>query len=289
MTLLKQLIVFLTLAFTVTAAFSKNDTVVKELGENVYMVSLLHYTSLVVVGEDDVLITDTANPYRAKLLKAEIKKLTDKSVKKIVLSHEHFDHVGGTEIFPEAEIIAQANIREYEGLDPLNLVPDVIDQTFERYMSIDMGTTKVELHHLFAADGIATAIVYLPQEKVVLSADMYVDEGLGGGVFLTDTNLLGVRKVLNIILSWDVKYAINVHSSLASLAPLRRTASFLDDLYNVVLAKVKNVNDTDPSMLVPSILKLSTQLKMPKYQNWDNYNDLPIYVQKMGFSIVHGG
>ena len=289
MKIFKSLFAFAIFSFLTTSVFAKGNAVVKQLGDDVYMVSLFHYASLVVVGENDVLITDTANPFRAKLLKAEIEKLTDKPVRKIVLSHEHFDHTGGTEVFPDAEIIAQNNIREYDGLDPLHLVPDVIHQTFERFMAIDMGTTKVELHHISAADGVATAIIYLPKEQVVVSADMYVDKGLNAGVFLTDTNLLGVRHLLNTMLEWDLKHAINVHSSSTSLEPLKNTARFLNDLYDIVFQEVKKVNDTNPSMLVPSILEMGNTLEMPKYQDWPNYKDLPTYVQKMGFSIIHGG
>ena len=38
-------------------------------------------------------------------------KITSKPVGKIVLTHEHFDHTGGTEIFSKAEIIAQKNVK----------------------------------------------------------------------------------------------------------------------------------------------------------------------------------
>jgi len=284
-----KLLSLLAVVFTSSITFAKDDIAVRELDKGIYMISLMHYASLVVIGTDDVLITDTANPYRAALLKKEIRKLTEKPVTKIVLSHEHFDHVGGTEVFSNAEIIAHNNIREYDGLDPLNMVPDNIHQTFESQLTIDMGTTTVELHHMPAADGLATAIVYLPSEKIVLSADMYVDKGIGGGVYLTDTNLLGVRNALNTILSWDVKHAINVHSNSTSIEPMRNTAMFLDDLYTLVFREVKKVHETTPSMMVPSIINLSNTLEMPEYKDWSNYQDLPIYIQKMGFSIVHGG
>ena len=75
--------------------------VVKQLADDVYMMSESHYTSLVVVGEDGVLITDPAFTPRAQSLKNAIAGITDKPVTRIVLSHEHYDHVGGTEVFPK--------------------------------------------------------------------------------------------------------------------------------------------------------------------------------------------
>lgn len=263
--------------------------VVKELAENVYSISMFNYNSLVVVGDKDVLITDTANGFRANVLKEEVAKLTDKPIKKIVFSHEHFDHVGGTEAFPDAEIIAQRNILEYEGLDPLDMVPDVIHKTFDKSMTIDMGTTTVELKHYGAADGMAVAVIYLPKEKVVLTADMYVDEGLNPGVFLTDTNMLGSRALLNRIADMDLNYAINVHSQRLDLVPLLTARDFYNDLYDLVMPEIQAQLRTNPAGLVPRILEMSQTLKMPKYQDWNNYQDLPTYIQKMSFAIIHGG
>jgi len=76
------------------AAISRVTT--QRLADNVYSMDVLHYNSLVVIGEDGVLITDPANPFRAGLLQAETAKLTNLPVSKIVMTHEHYDHVGGT-------------------------------------------------------------------------------------------------------------------------------------------------------------------------------------------------
>ncbi|PSW16940.1 Zn-dependent hydrolase [Photobacterium sanctipauli] len=284
----KMAIIFIA-TLSPTAFAQTKDSLVQELAENVYAVSLFNYTSLVVVGEEDVLISDTANSYRAKVLKSEIAKITDNPVKKIVLTHEHFDHVGGTKIFPDAEVIAHSNILEYEELDPLGMLPEVIHKTFEKSLTIEMGTTSVELHHFGAADGLAVAVIYLPKEKVAVSADMYVDEGLNPGVFLTDTNMLGSRALLTKLANWDLNYAINVHSKRLDLVPLVATQKFYDDLYDLVLPEIKAQLRADPSRLVPRILEMSETLKMPKYESWQNYQDLPVYIRKMSFAIIHGG
>ena len=75
---------------------------VKQLADDVYMMSESYYAHLVVVGEDGVLITDPGFTPLALSLKNAIAGITDKPVTRIVLSHEHYDHVGGTEVFPEA-------------------------------------------------------------------------------------------------------------------------------------------------------------------------------------------
>lgn len=287
----KILTAILAILISIEIGSFANDTeiVVKRLDEHVVTVSIMHYTSLVVIGTKEVLITDPANAKRARLLKKEIEKITVKPVGKVVLSHEHFDHTGGTEVFSGAEIIAHENIREFEGLDPLEMVPDTITTTFSKHMMVDMGTTKVTLHHFGVGDGVAAAIVFLPEERIVFSSDMYLDHGLNPGVYLTDTNLLGNRKYLNILAGWELKHAVNAHSVNTDPAALKATAVFLNDLYDAVLPRVQAIMTEAPGKMVPKILALSQTLEMPRYKDWPNYQDLPAYVRLMAFSIVHGG
>jgi len=176
---------------------AQDAAVVQKLSENVYSIFHSFYSSLVVIGTEGVLVVDPANSWRAGIVKQEIAKLTDKPVTRIVLTHEHFDHVGGTEVFEGAEIIAQENVKAVFDLDPLGVAPDKLDTTFAREHTIDMGTTKVELKFMGAGDGVATTVVYLPLEKIVATADLYDENRLTLGAFLDDKNMLGARAILN--------------------------------------------------------------------------------------------
>ena len=57
-------------------------------------------------------------------------------------------------------------------------------ETFSTNMSIAVGEKVVELHYLGPGDGDATTVVYLPEEKIILTSDMYedpADHGRGMG------------------------------------------------------------------------------------------------------------
>ncbi len=74
--------------------------------------------SVVVVNENDVLVFDTnTRPSTARLILAEIRKITDKPVRYVVNSHWHPDHWSGNEVytkaFPGLEIIATEQTREF--------------------------------------------------------------------------------------------------------------------------------------------------------------------------------
>ena len=276
------------LAVSVSASFAQNGSV-SQLADDVYSIHLLGYSSLVVIGNNGVLITDTANPYRAELLKTEISKLTDKPVTQIVLTHEHFDHTGGTGVFEDAEIIAQGNARSFHSVDPLGSFPDQIDVTFDDTLSIDMGTTNVVLKHFGPADGVAATIVHLPDDKIAMSADLYGDQYLTPGMFLTDTNQLGVRLVLNEMANWDLEHAVNAHSQSTNPKSIAETAAFFNALYDGISPEVQRILKEDPANAFSKIIEMADAFELPEYSGWGNYDSLPTHARKMAFAIMHGG
>ncbi|MGI9464080.1 MAG: MBL fold metallo-hydrolase [Aestuariivirgaceae bacterium] len=270
-------------------AKAQDAPLVTQLTENVYSVFSLFYNSLVVVGDDGVLITDPANGYRAGLLKAEISKITEKPVTRIALTHEHFDHTGGTEVFEGAQIIAQQNVGAVFGFDPLGLAPDQVDVMFSSEHGIDLGNTKVELKHLGAGDGVATTVVYLPAEEIVASADLYDDGQLTLGAFLDDKNMLSIHSILTQVAKWTLKHAVNAHSPGTDPAVLRANADYYNDLYDAVYPKIEQTMKTDPSAVWDLPVSLSKSVKLPRYESWKNYDQLPHHVRRMVLAIIHGG
>lgn len=87
---------------------------VVKVAEGVYSaVGYRASTINMIVGDDGIIIVDAGQtPAAAKEALAEFRKVTDKPVKAIVLTHSHADHTGGTSVFAEGgdpEIWARAN------------------------------------------------------------------------------------------------------------------------------------------------------------------------------------
>ena len=286
--------ILVALAILVNAIFiipanAQDEPVIQKLSDNVYSIFAVFYNSLVVIGNEGVLITDPANAYRAGILKDEIIKLTDKPVTHIVLTHEHFDHVGGTEVFEGAQIIAQQNVSSVFDFDPLNVAPDRVDVKFDLEHNVDMGTTNVELKHLGAGDGVATTVIYLPEEGIVATADLYDEGQLTLGAYLDDKNMLGVRHILNQIAGWELNHAVNAHSTGTDPEILRANAKYYNDLHDAVLPTVEETAQTNPAGIWELPVTLPETVKLPAYESWGNYDQLPHHVHRMVLAIIHGG
>lgn len=69
----------------------------------------------IVTDEGVILFDSLGTPALARLFLKKLQEVTDKTVKKVILSHYHADHVYGLQVFKEqgAEIIAPAGAEEY--------------------------------------------------------------------------------------------------------------------------------------------------------------------------------
>ena len=264
---------------------------VKQLADDVYMMSESHYTSLVVVGEDGVLITDPAFTPRARSLKSAIAGITDKPVTRIVLSHEHYDHVGGTEVFPEAQVICHAACQAVFDLDVTGQAPEKVHVTFTDSLRVDFRGPPVDLLYFGPADGYASTVVHLPEQRVAFTADLYEHRSLTNGLWMDDDNYLAIRRVLKALQEMDLRHAVNAHSEDTSVAIVDESAAFVEDLFNLVNGEIRKAMQEGGPMKVFTSMELWMHgLKLPQYADWKGYDrHLPAHVRRMVLSIFHGG
>ena len=261
------------------------------LADGVYHYFGFFSSSLVVVASDGVLITDVDNTTRGQSLKAEIAKITAAPVTQIVLTHEHFDHVGGTEVFPDAEVICHRNCQPHFDLAVLGNVPTV-DRTFADRLNLDVGDRRVELHYLGPGDGDATTIIYLPAEQIVVTSDLYEPRALTHKNWVHDKHFTGVRKILTTISGWPLAHAINAHSPGTNPTDLMENVAYYNDLYDAVKAAVDQAimqagGQTFGAYGLYDTLPQTLQLE--QYRSWMNYDtSFPAHVERMLLAIYHG-
>ena len=261
------------------------------LADGVYHYFGFFSSSLVVVGADGVLITDPDNPLRGQSLQEEISKITDQPVTTIALTHEHLDHVGGTGLFPQAQVICHRNCQAHFDLAaPGSDLPEV-DQIFDDLLELTVDDTVVQLHYLGPGDGDATTIIYLPAEQIVVTSDLYEPRALTHKNWVDDKNFVGVRHILNTVSQWELKHAVNAHSPGTRPQDLRENVEYYNDLYAAAKTAIDAAIEQGGSPFAAYGLydTLPETLQLPQYQDWENYDSsFARHVQRMVIGIYHG-
>jgi glyoxylase-like metal-dependent hydrolase (beta-lactamase superfamily II) len=149
----------------------------------------------VIIGDDAVLICDAlATPVMAQNLIAEIRKVTDKPIKYVVLSHYHAVRVLGASGYKAAgmqEIIASQGTMdlivergaqdmqsEYERFprlfDAFDSIPGLTWPTlvFQEQMTLYISGLEVKIMHVGPGHTKGDTVVWVPSERVLFSGDL---------------------------------------------------------------------------------------------------------------------
>jgi glyoxylase-like metal-dependent hydrolase (beta-lactamase superfamily II) len=162
----------------------------------------------VIVGDEGVMVVDaTATPVMAEALLAQIRKVTDKPVTHVLLTHYHAVRVMGASAFKAREIIASAlthELIEERGQEDfesevnrfprlfraVETVPGLTWPTiaFGTTMTVWLGKRRVEIMHLGRGHTKGDTVAWLPEEKVLFSGDLveYGATPYTGDAYLTD-------------------------------------------------------------------------------------------------------
>src|SRR6478752_8375191 len=147
----------------------------------------------VVIGDDAVMVLDTqATPVMAADVIRRIREVTDKPIKYVVLSHYHAVRVLGASAYQPQQIISSQDtydlivergeqdkaseigrfprlFRDVESVPPGMTWPTI---TFNRKMTLWLGELEVQLLQLGRGHTKGDTVVWLPQDRVLLSGDL---------------------------------------------------------------------------------------------------------------------
>jgi glyoxylase-like metal-dependent hydrolase (beta-lactamase superfamily II) len=147
----------------------------------------------IVIGDDAVLVADTqATPAMAQDVVRRIREVTDKPIKYVVLTHYHAVRVLGASGFNPQQIISSQDtydlivergeqdkaseigrfprlFRDVESVPPGMTWPTI---TFNKKMTLWLGKLEVQLLQLGRGHTKGDTVVWLPQERVLLSGDL---------------------------------------------------------------------------------------------------------------------
>jgi glyoxylase-like metal-dependent hydrolase (beta-lactamase superfamily II) len=239
----------------------------------------------VVIGDDAVMVIDTqATPVMAADVIRRIRKVTDKPIKWVVLSHYHAVRVLGAAAYQPEHIVASDDtlslirergeqdkaseigrfprlFRNVESVPPGLTWPTI---TFSGKMTLWLGKLEVQLLQLGRGHTKGDSVVWLPGERTLFSGDLvefdatpYCGDAYYGDWPTTLDNLAALKPLALVPgRGAALKGEAQVSQGLAG------TRAFLTDLYASVKAGAAKGQD------LKTVYRATYDALKPKYGQW---------------------
>lgn len=140
--------------------------------------------SIFVVTSGGVIATDPTDRRHARAMRQAIADVTDKPVRYVIYSHQHWDHVPGARIFKDegAVIISHENCVKHFESSPH---PDIImpDETVTGGEVIELGDSALRLLYFGRNHGDCMLVMHLEGTDVLFVGDLVTPYSVGLGFF----------------------------------------------------------------------------------------------------------
>jgi glyoxylase-like metal-dependent hydrolase (beta-lactamase superfamily II) len=239
----------------------------------------------IVIGDDAVLVADTqATPAMAQDVIRRIREVTDKPIKFVVLTHYHAVRVLGASAYGAQQIITSEDTRdlivergEADKASEIGRFPRLFSNvesvppgmtwptlTFNKKMTLWLGKLEVQLLQLGRGHTKGDTVVWLPQERTLLSGDLVEFDATpyAGDAYFKDwpQTLDNVAALKPLALVPGRGPALKGEAQVAE--GLRSTAGFIADVRASVEAGVAAGKDLN------AVYKDTFAALKPKYGHW---------------------
>ena len=169
--------------------YSKLEIKTTDLGHGVYLLGWQGGDSLILVGDDGVLLVDTSVEQMGDKIKAAIAKVSSKPIKLNVNTHAHADHFGANEAIARdgATIVSHVNLRERMAKgqhiaafnqtvppSPPAALPTI---TYTESMTLHFDGETIRLFHVKNAHTDSDTLVHFERANVIHASGTFGGDG----------------------------------------------------------------------------------------------------------------
>ncbi|HZF28532.1 MAG TPA: MBL fold metallo-hydrolase [Gammaproteobacteria bacterium] len=167
--------------------YSKLEIKTTDLGHGVYLLGWQGGDSLILVGDDGVLLVDTSVAQMGDKIKAAIAKVSSKPIKLVINTHAHADHFGANEAMAKggAVIVGHDGLRErmVKGFTAFNqaippsppaALPTV---TYADAMTLHFDGETIQLFHPPNAHTDSDTLVHFQRANVIHASGTFGGDG----------------------------------------------------------------------------------------------------------------
>ena len=237
----------------------------------------------IIVGDNSVMVVDTGmGPKNALLVLEEVRKITDKPIEYLAITHFHPEHGMGAQAFPDEtrivvpvaqknELLAkgQSYIEFFSGMSPeiAGLLSEVElqspDIAFDNKLEIDLGNQIVELYYFHTAHTQGDMFVFLPDQKLLFGGDIIIER------FFpimpdSDSSALGWMESLKKLKALQPRIIIPGHGEAGGIDLIDQLMIYLNAMKVQVTNQKKNGATLEQTFaaLIPQFSR--------SYSHWDN-------------------
>ncbi len=255
--------------------------------DHVYSFRYFIHRAMVVVTSDGVIVTDPISAVAAKTMMEEIRKITDKPVRYVIYSHNHWDHISGAQVFKDQGAkIVQHELAARNTRPKADLVP--ADETFagEKHM-VALGDQTVELIYIGPSHGSGMLVMRLPRDRLLNVVDIVTPQRIGFRGY-PDTSPQDSIKALRKVEALDFDRIVPGHGpAVAPKAEVTAIREYLEDLTKAVSAATQKIGSPYAVDKITEIVKVDLR---PKYGHWGEFDnwmilnvDRIIMEQRLGY------
>jgi glyoxylase-like metal-dependent hydrolase (beta-lactamase superfamily II) len=258
-----------------SAAFAAGDgDGVHEIGDGVYSFTMGEGNhSMFVVGDNSVAVFEIFHSGHAAKLLEGVRGVTDKPVKYAFISHNHWDHASGGQVFSDAgaQTVMHERAAEWVRANPgRDTAPPDMTWSGDR-KDIIMGDFTVQMHYLGMNHGLGLTIFVIPERGAAYIADLVTPNRVMFAV-VPDFNIGEWERSLGEILEMDFKLAVCSHNALppqeamngCTRTHVEEERQFIRDLRNGILAEFQKGTD---------FMEIPKAVRLPKYAHWVGYEE----------------
>lgn len=281
--LFNKIIVTLIVCFiSVTMAFAADDgDGSREIGDGVYSFTIGEGNhSMFVVGKDSVAVFETFHSGHSQRLLDAVRNVTDKPVKYAFISHNHWDHASGGQIFSNAgaqTVMHQLAADWVEANPGRDTAPPDMTWSGDR-KDIDMGDFTVSMHYLGLNHGMGLTIFTIPERGVAYIADLVTPNRVMFAI-VPDFNIGEWERSLGELLDMEFDIAVCSHNALpndeamngCTRTHVEEERQFIRDLRIAILAEFQKGTGF---MAIPKAVKLPQYAQWAGYEEWLEMNTL---------------
>jgi glyoxylase-like metal-dependent hydrolase (beta-lactamase superfamily II) len=230
-----------------TSITGEKDYDLKEVKDNVYVISSNGYNAMFLVTGEGIIVIDAPPGIGDKIFKA-IPEVTNETITHLIYSHSHKDHIGAAHVIfkqqPEIEIIAQNETAEILKMrnDPDRPIPTTafVDNT-----NLTIGNKTIQLTYPGPYHQRGNIFIYVPEQKVLMAVDQLAPGEVPWKHLAATPEVPALERSYDQTLAYNFDIYVPGHGETGTKEDVKIQQEYVSDLKNFSQFALTNVNYTE--------------------------------------------